>query len=573
MSGGRVRAALVPLRGRAGRLQGPSQPPSASPSPRSRCSCGRTTAAGGRRRMACAARSCPCPARRPHHGISSEGATIVRSSTFCVPAVLRSATIGRIGPTSSHAAASPRMGRRCYCEGGPGRNGPLTNATRSRKPMIVAPIPVDDADRLAALHALGLLDTPPEERFDRITRLLTLVLRVPMAYISLVDSDRQWFKSSCGLDSTETPRSVSFCGHAILSDEPMVVPDAAEDERFHDNPLVTGDPYIRFYAGHPLNGPGGQKVGTLCVADRRPRCLDESELEALSEMARVVERELGLVEAVHLQRDLIRAEQRATEAEHRRAESLGRLVESQRQLLNELTQASKYVRSLLPEPLDGPVRARWKFEPSSQLGGDFFGYDWIDPDSLAIYLLDVSGHGVGAALLSVSVANALRGRALPDTDFRDPDAVLSRLNDAFPMERHDGKYFTIWYGVFDRASRRLAYASAGHPPALLLTGPAPGHARPVALGRGGLAIGMLPGVPFRGGSVSLEPYSKLYVFSDGVYEIHRPGGSMMRLDELLDYLSSPPGPRDPEAVWRYIRSEAEAEPLKDDFSFLEIQFD
>src|SRR3954471_23845194 len=404
--------------------------------------------------------------------------------------------------------------------------------------MIAAPIPANDAKRLEALHALDLLDTPPEERFDRITRLLTLVLRVPMAYISLVDSDRQWFKSSCGLDSTETPRSVSFCGHAILADEPMVVPDAAADERFHDSPLVTGEPYIRFYAGHPLNGPGGQKVGTLCVADHRPRSLDESELEALREMARVVERELGLVEAVHLQRDLIRAEQRATEAEHRRAESLGRLVESQRHLMRELSQAPKYVRSLLPEPLDGAVRTRWRFEPSSALGGDFFGYDWIDPDSLAIYLLDVSGHGVGAALLSASVANALRGRSLPGTDFRDPAAVLSGLNDAFPMDRHDGKYFTIWYGVYDRAGRRLTYASGGHPAALLLTGPTLETSHPVELGVRNFAVGMMPGERFSSKSVPLGPSSKLYVFSDGVYEVHKPGGSMMRYGDLVDYLAS-----------------------------------
>ena len=263
----------------------------------------------------------------------------------------------------------------------------------------------------------------------------------------------------------------------------MVVPDAARDVRFHDNPLVTGEPHIRFYAGHPLTGPGGQKVGTLCIADRQPRTLDESELGALREMARIVERELGLVETVHLQRDLIHAEQRATEAEHQRAESLGRLVESQRHLLRELNQAAKYVRSLLPEPLDGAVRTRWRFEPSSHLGGDFFGYDWIDRDHFAVYLLDVSGHGVGAALLSASVANVLRGRSLPDTDFSDAGSVLSRLNDAFPMDRHDEKYFTIWYGVFDRVGRGLSYASAGHPPALLLTGLSPDRARPMELGR------------------------------------------------------------------------------------------
>src|SRR4051812_22692150 len=118
--------------------------------------------------------------------------------------------------------------------------------------MIAAPIPVDDAERLEALRSLDLLDTAPEERFDRITRVLSMVMNVPMAYISLVDSDRQWFKSSCGLNSSQTPRDISFCGHAILADEPMVIPDTAADERFCDNPLVTGDPYVRFYAGYPL---------------------------------------------------------------------------------------------------------------------------------------------------------------------------------------------------------------------------------------------------------------------------------------------------------------------------------
>jgi phosphoserine phosphatase RsbU/P len=417
--------------------------------------------------------------------------------------------------------------------------------------MIAAPIPENDTERLEALHSLDLLDTLPEERFDRITRLLTLVFQVPMAFVSLVDDDRQWFKSSCGLSTPQTPRAVSFCGHAILSDQPMVVTDAAEDERFCDNPLVTGDPHIRFYAGHPLSGPGGHKVGSLCIADSRPRTLRGSELEALGEMARVVEREMGLFEAVHLQRDLIA---------------------SQRHLNHELGQAARYVRSLLPEPTDGAVRTRWRFEPSSQLGGDCFGYGWIDPDHFAVYLLDVSGHGVGAALLSVSVANALRSRSLADTDFLDPAAVLARLNDAFPMDRHDEKYFTIWYGVFDRADRRLTYASGGHPPALLLTGPTPEAARPVELGVKNFAVGMMPGVTFSSKSVPLGPFSKLYVFSDGVYEVHKPGGSMMRYGDLVDYLASSSGPKDPDEVWRFIRRAAGLDGLVDDFSLLEVVF-
>lgn len=417
--------------------------------------------------------------------------------------------------------------------------------------MIAAPIPVDDALRLEALHSLGLLDTAPEERFDRITRVLSLAMNVPMAYISLVDSDRQWFKSSCGLTNTETARDVSFCGHAILADGPLVVPDATEDERFRDNPLVTGDPFIRFYAGQPIAGPGGQPVGTLCIADRRSRTMQPAQLEVLREMARLVERELGLTEVVHLQRDLIA---------------------SQNQLMSELSQAAHYVQSLLPAPLAGEIRTRWMFHPSSQLGGDCFGYDWIDPDHFAVYLLDVSGHGVGAALHSISVANALRTRTLADTDFRDPAMVLGRLNHAYPMDRHGDKYFTIWYGVYHRRNRTLTYCSGGHPPALLLSALSVRSRLPVELGAGSFAIGMFPEVEYASEVVTLSPGQRLYLFSDGVYEIKKPGGSMMTRDELLGYLTSLPGSDGPDEVLRHVQRVGRTETLADDFSLLELEF-
>jgi sigma-B regulation protein RsbU (phosphoserine phosphatase) len=417
--------------------------------------------------------------------------------------------------------------------------------------MIPAPIPANDSERLAALEELHLLDSAPEERFDRITRLLTLILQVPMAYISLVDADRQWFKSSKGLNVIQTPRAISFCGHAILSDQPLIVPDATEDDRFRDNPMVVGEPYVRFYAGYPLAGPRGHRVGTLCIADRRPRRLQDVEVEILREMARIVERELSLVEVARLQHDLIA---------------------SQSHLTYELTQAARYVRSLLPAELEGPVTTRWRFEPSSALGGDFFGYDWIDEDHFGVYLLDVSGHGVGAALLSVSVANALRGRTLPNTDFRDPAAVLARLNDAFPMDRHDEKYFTIWYGVYHRRQRTLSYSTAGHPPALLLIGPDRARARPIEIGQACPPIGMIPNVPFPGDKVPLEAYNTVYLYSDGVYEIRKPGGAMMRRAELTRYLSSDPGPSSPDDVWQFVQITAASQALTDDFSLLKIAF-
>lgn len=160
--------------------------------------------------------------------------------------------------------------------------------------MISARFPVSEADRLDSLRALGLLDTLPEDRFDRITRLAARVFDVPIALVTLVDADRQWFKSKIGLDGDETPREESFCGHAILEPDVLHIADAAQDERFHDNPLVTGHPNIRFYAGCPIAAPDGALVGTVCVIDDQPRELDPSDLEALEDLAAIVEQELAL---------------------------------------------------------------------------------------------------------------------------------------------------------------------------------------------------------------------------------------------------------------------------------------
>lgn len=153
--------------------------------------------------------------------------------------------------------------------------------------------PADEEQRLAALDATGLLDSEPEERFDRIARLAAEALEVPIALVSLVDRDRQWFKSCIGLEATETPRDMAFCAHAINSDDVLVVPDTLCDRRFADNPLVTGDTRIRFYAGCPIRTADGHALGTLCIIDHRPRNLDARQLRLLSEFAALVEGELG----------------------------------------------------------------------------------------------------------------------------------------------------------------------------------------------------------------------------------------------------------------------------------------
>lgn len=159
--------------------------------------------------------------------------------------------------------------------------------------MIAPQPPQNESDRQAALDATGLLDSAAEERFDRYTRLVRRLFDVPVALVSLVDRDRQWFKSRQGLDATETPREVSFCGHAILEDEVFIVEDASKDDRFDDNPLVVDDPSIRFYAGCPLSTADGYRIGTLCIIDKEPRELQHSEVETLRDIAAMVSNELS----------------------------------------------------------------------------------------------------------------------------------------------------------------------------------------------------------------------------------------------------------------------------------------
>ena len=153
--------------------------------------------------------------------------------------------------------------------------------------------PANEATRLAQLRSLELLDSTHEERFDRITRLAQRLFGVSTALVTLVDEDRQWFKSRVGFAASETPRDISFCGHAILGDDVMTVPDATKDERFRDNPLVVASPEIRFYAGCPIAGPGGAVLGTLCLIDQRPREMSADDVSSLRELAEMVENEIA----------------------------------------------------------------------------------------------------------------------------------------------------------------------------------------------------------------------------------------------------------------------------------------
>ena len=262
-------------------------------------------------------------------------------------------------------------------------------------------------------------------------------------------------------------------------------------------------------------------------------------------------------EAERLREQVLDEERKAREAAER----------NERVLAGELAEAAAYVRSLLPAPQrHQPVCADWRFQPSAQLGGDALGFHWLGTEHFAFYVLDVCGHGVGAALLSVSVMSVLRNRSMPGVDFADPGAVLGALNRTFVMEEHNNMFFTIWYGVYSPGTRELAYACGGHPPAVLL---APGAVAPHPLPGAGAIVGGFPESTYATARVSLPPGARLCVFSDGVYELKRADGSTVPLSEFIAQLGRATMTLDDILDWAgRVRS---GEKFEDDVSLLEVR--
>jgi sigma-B regulation protein RsbU (phosphoserine phosphatase) len=259
-----------------------------------------------------------------------------------------------------------------------------------------------------------------------------------------------------------------------------------------------------------------------------------------------------------------------------RNEAYKALQASQKMLAKDVAQAAKYVYSLLPDRLKkGDILTDWRFIPSAELGGDSFGYDWIDEDHFAFYLLDVSGHGVGAALLSVSALNALRSQSLPQTNFRDPGQVLTALNKAFQMDQQNGLFFTIWYGIYHRPTRRIDYAGGGHPPALLLTGPTAETAKQLELESGGPMVGAVADLEFTTASCQVEAFGLLSLYSDGAFEVERPNGSTWPFPDFVAFMATverTPHSTGMDGLIKYARDMSGSEEFADDLSMVEFLF-
>jgi hypothetical protein len=352
----------------------------------------------------------------------------------------------------------------------------------------------DEAERLRALWDLDVLETGPERRFDRITRLAQRMFGVANASITLIDQDRQHVKSqqAPGLVIEDGPRSEAFCDHAIRGPETLVVEDAALDDRFADNPLVTGPSHLRFYAGHPLEAPGGQRVGALCLIDDHPRQLGSAEKELLEELAAWVEDELA----------------NSQELEH--------AAEAQRALL----------------PVRVPELAGYEVAgaclPSRAVGGDFYDWEVLPDGDLAMTVADVMGKGLAAALTTASVRAVVRAAARGTSTAETVRHAAVTLHE--DLER-TGTLVTAWHARLSPREGVLRYCDAGH--GLVLVVHRDGSVRrPVS---GGLPLGVFADGEWVEASVDLRPGDTVLAFSDGLLDLY--DGTLSSLDQIIAAVS------------------------------------
>jgi len=217
------------------------------------------------------------------------------------------------------------------------------------------------------------------------------------------------------------------------------------------------------------------------------------------------------------------------------------------------------------------MKINWKIVPSTKLGGDSFGYHWIDPDHLALYMLDVTGHGVGPALQSVSALNMLKFETLADTDFRKPHEVLHGINQVFQMSAQNSLFITMWYLVYNRVSSVLTYAGAGHPPLIIFNN----KGIPETISSGNIMIGVDEDIKFQSGSCKIQGKTEVYIYTDGAYEAELPDGKILDVVDLVDFLLKhrDPSAQEIEELYSSLVELNQGQNLEDDFTIMKIYYD
>ncbi len=253
-----------------------------------------------------------------------------------------------------------------------------------------------------------------------------------------------------------------------------------------------------------------------------------------------------------------------------RNEMFAKLRASEQRMAYEMETGAKYVASLIPLPITAPVQIDWRFVPCAELGGDSLGYFAIDEDRFAIFLLDVTGHGLASALLGVAVSNVLRARALPKTDFAVPSQVLTALNNTFKMDEQDGRTFTMWYGVFEPKSRRLTWCAGGHPSALLFK---TGQIAPIELESLNPGVGMFEWDDFEQKEIIVPENARIFIYSDGAYEVQKQDGFTWTSREFIQFMSQPDDTEmnKMDRLIQHLRMLKGGNVLDDDFSIMDVR--
>jgi sigma-B regulation protein RsbU (phosphoserine phosphatase) len=380
-------------------------------------------------------------------------------------------------------------------------------------------IPADEEGRLEAIRRYDILDTPPDGAFDRVTALAARHFNVPISIVSIVDTDRIWFKSHHGVEVEQIGRDPGLCASAILGNEPWVVEDAAVDPRTLANPLVAGDFGLRFYAGAPLTTRDGYNLGTLCVLDHEPRTLTAEEASTLEDMAAIVMDELELRLSA---RTVVDREQALREQAERTAMALQ--------------------QSLLPPELPAipgiDLAALYQPADRSVVGGDFYDIFDLPSGGWALAVGDVSGKGAAAAAVTALARHTIRTASL---SMDDPAEVLSLLNRAMFLGRTEGAidhFCTVHLSFLcpDGDGFELLSASAGHPHALLT--PAGGAPRPIETA--GTPVGWYGDASYASLRTELGAGDALLIYTDGFTEARR-DGELLGDEELLTLLAERAG--------------------------------
>ena len=382
----------------------------------------------------------------------------------------------------------------------------------------------DERARLEALRELGLLDTPAEERFDRVVRLAKRLFDVPFVALNLIDDDRLFTKSSVGFESgTSTPRDISFCPRTIDTRQPLVIHDAQRDPDWADHPLVTGSPQVRFYAGSPLASPGGEIVGALCLIDQRPRVMSRTDHALLEDLSRWVESELN-------------ADADAVQA-----------IEIQRRML------PRKPPSIPGYDITGVCR------PAMHVGGDYYDWLMLDDTLLQVTVADVMGKGLPAGMITAGIRTALRVTSRFNSLTESVRRTAASLQDDF---NDTGTFATMFTARLRTQSGHLEYVDAGHGLAIIV--PPEGPTRHLA--STDLPLGADPEATWISQIDRLEHGATFMVVSDGMLDIFPDPSDAIAAAEELAATAVTAG----EMVDRILEVAADA-PLADDLTALVIR--